>query len=139
MADAPKTFPRPLSPHLQVYRPQLTSVLSILHRGTGMALYFGNLLLAVWLFWLATSPEWFNLLQYGLGTWIGQIAIFGWAFCLFYHLCNGVRHLVWDTGRGLSLKESYATGWAVVIGSVLLTGLSFYLACLMRGDTMFGF
>ncbi len=111
---------RPLSPHLQVYRPQLTSVLSILHRLTGVALAVGTILLVYWLAAAAAGPEAYATAQGILGSWIGLIALFGWSYALFYHLCNGIRHLVWDAGFGFELDRVYATGWIVVGGSVFL-------------------
>jgi len=112
---------RPLSPHLQVYRWQLTSVLSILHRFSGVALAAGTILLVWWLAAAATGGEAFAAVQHFLGSWIGLLLLFGWSVALFYHLCNGVRHLVWDTGRGLDLASVYASGWAVVAATVVLT------------------
>jgi succinate dehydrogenase / fumarate reductase cytochrome b subunit len=128
MSNTPKTYPRPLSPHLQIYKPQLTSVLSILHRFTGIALYFGILFLTTWLFALATSPECFIQMQEFLGTIIGRLMLFGWTYCIFYHLCNGIRHLVWDAGKGFKLNEVYDSGGMVIVGSVLLTTLAWSLA-----------
>lgn len=119
---------RPLSPHLQVYRPQLTSVLSITHRATGVALALGLLLLAYWLLALAGGPESYAVARELLGSWLGKIILFGFSFALFYHLCNGVRHLFWDAGLGLELKSAYASGWAVVAVSAALTVLSWIVA-----------
>src|SRR5258708_16088954 len=90
---------RPLSPHLQVYRWQLTSVMSILHRATGIALSLGAILLVWWLGAASDGPEPYAAVQRFLGSWIGLLLLFGWSLALFYHLCNGVRHLVWDTRR----------------------------------------
>jgi len=87
---------RPLSPHLQVYKPQLTSVLSITHRGTGVALAAGTLLLLYWLLALADGPDSYARAQSLLGSWLGQVVLFGFTFALFYHLCNGIRHLLWQ-------------------------------------------
>jgi len=115
---------RPLSPHLQVYRPQLTSVLSILHRGTGIVLTVGTLMLVCWLIAAATGPAAFNDVQSFLGSIIGRLLLFGWTFALFYHLCNGIRHLVWDTGRGFELPAAYASGWLVVTAASVLTVIS---------------
>jgi len=112
---------RPLSPHLQVYRPQLTSILSILHRMTGVALAVGTLLL-VW--WLASAAGWgtpFTDVQTIIGSWIGRLLLFGWSFSLFYHLCNGIRHLFWDAGYGFELSSVNASGIAVVVVSAVLT------------------
>jgi succinate dehydrogenase / fumarate reductase cytochrome b subunit len=116
--------PRPLSPHLQVYRWQLTSVMSILHRASGVALSLGTILLVWWLVAAAEGPEAYAGVQAFLGSWIGRILLFGWTVALFYHLCNGIRHLWWDTGRGLDLKRVYAGGWAVLAGTVILTVLA---------------
>jgi succinate dehydrogenase / fumarate reductase cytochrome b subunit len=112
---------RPLSPHLQVYRWQLTMTLSILHRMTGVALAVGAILLVWWLGAAADGPKPFTSFQSFLGSWIGLILLFGWSVALFYHLCNGIRHLVWDTGHGLDLKSVYAGGWAVVGATAVLT------------------
>ena len=115
------TRERPLSPHLLVYRPQITSILSILHRMTGVALAFGALVLAYWLSAAAYGPEAFERAQALLGSWFGLVLLLGWTFCLFYHLCNGIRHLLWDAGFGLDLPTLRASGWAVVMASVVLT------------------
>ena len=98
MADTPE---RPLSPHLQIYRPQITSVLSITHRATGIVLSLGAVLLVVWLVSAASGPEAFDVAQACAGSWLGYIFLFGFSVCLFYHLLNGIRHLFWDTGHGL--------------------------------------
>jgi succinate dehydrogenase / fumarate reductase cytochrome b subunit len=116
--------PRPLSPHLQIYRWQLTSVLSILHRFTGIALTVGTLLLVWWLVAAANGPDAFESAQWFLGSWLGLLLLFGWSVALFYHLCNGIRHLWWDTGRGLELSGVYASGWAVLAGTAILTILA---------------
>ena len=112
---------RPLSPHLQIYKPQITSVLSILHRFTGLALVLGTLLLVWWLAAAAAGAEPYATVQAAIGSWIGRLLLFGWTFALFYHLCNGIRHLFWDAGRGFELPAVYASGWAVVIASTVLT------------------
>ena len=95
---------RPLSPHLQIYRWQLTSVLSILHRASGVTLSAGTILLVWWLIAAASGPEAYEGVQDFLGSWIGLLLLFGWTLSLFYHLCNGIRHLVWDTGHALDLR-----------------------------------
>jgi succinate dehydrogenase cytochrome b subunit len=112
---------RPLSPHLQIYRWQLTSVLSILHRGTGLALAAGTLLLGWWLIAAATGPAAFEVAQAFIGSWLGRLLLLGWSWALFYHLANGIRHLAWDAGFGFELKTAYVTGWTVVALSFLLT------------------
>lgn len=112
---------RPLSPHLQVYKPQLTSVLSITHRATGVFLSVGALFLSCWLLAVASGPEEFNKLNEYVNTWYGKVILVAFVFSLFYHLCNGVRHLFWDAGYGLNIETTYKTGYAVVIISILLT------------------
>src|SRR5580658_6917544 len=99
-----ETSPRPLSPHLQIYRPQLTSILSITHRPAGFAGLRGF-----------------------IGSWLGYLILFGWSVALFYHLCNGIRHLFWDAGYGFELKTAYASGYAVLVGTVVLTLLAWIL------------
>ncbi|HWD58385.1 MAG TPA: succinate dehydrogenase, cytochrome b556 subunit [Stellaceae bacterium] len=116
--------PRPLSPHLQIYRWQLTSVMSILHRVTGVALAVGAILLVSWLGAAADGPAPFAKMRWFLGSPGGLILLFGWSVALFYHTCNGIRHLGWDTGRGLDLKSVYATGWTVVAATAALTALA---------------
>jgi succinate dehydrogenase / fumarate reductase cytochrome b subunit len=118
------TDPRPLSPHLQVYRWQLTSVLSILHRGTGVALSVGTILLVWWLVAAAEGPEAYTQVQGFLASWIGLVLLFGWSVALYYHLCNGLRHLWWDTGRGLDLRSVYLGGWTVLAATAGLTALT---------------
>jgi succinate dehydrogenase / fumarate reductase, cytochrome b subunit len=115
------TIHRPLSPHLQIYKPQLTSVLSITHRGTGVYLTLGALFLSCWLFSIASGPESYTSLQYHILAWYGQVLLFTWVFSLYYHLCNGIRHLFWDMGMGLEIKATYISGYAVLASSILLT------------------
>ena len=112
---------RPLSPHLQVYRWQLTSVMSILHRATGIALSLGAILLVWWLGAASDGQEPYAAVQRFLGSWIGLVLLFGWSVALFYHLCNGIRHLWWDTGYGLELNGVYAGGWTVLAITAALT------------------
>lgn len=119
---------RPLSPHLQIYKPQLTSVLSITHRGTGVFLCAGTLVLAYWLSALAMGEQTFNAAQALLGSPLGQICLFLWTLALFYHLCNGIRHLFWDAGKGLELDAAYASGHWVLIGTGILTVLAWIVA-----------
>jgi len=112
---------RPLSPHLQVYRPQLTSVLSITHRATGVALSIASLALVYWIWSLAAGPEHYRQAQFMFSTWYGQLVLLAASFSLFYHLGNGIRHLFWDIGQGFELDTVYRSGIAVVVVSVLLT------------------
>ncbi|MEQ8396217.1 succinate dehydrogenase, cytochrome b556 subunit [Thalassobaculum sp.] len=119
---------RPLSPHLQIYKPQLTSVLSISHRATGVGLAAGLLLLTWWLLAAAAGPDSFAVVQGFLGSWLGYLILFGFSYALMFHLCNGVRHLFWDAGWGFELDTVYRSGWAVVIASVALTVLAWAIA-----------
>jgi succinate dehydrogenase / fumarate reductase cytochrome b subunit len=112
---------RPLSPHLQIYKPQLTSVLSFSHRATGVALAVGSIFLVWWLVAAVSGGGAFEAAQDFWGSWLGLLLLFGWSFSLFFHLCNGIRHLAWDAGYGFELKEAYASGWAVVAASGVLT------------------
>ena len=112
---------RPLSPHLQIYRPQITSVLSISHRATGLALSMGTLLLVWWLVALARGPEAFASVQSFVGSWLGRLLLLGWTFSLFFHLANGIRHLCWDAGYGFEIKTAEISGWVVVAAATALT------------------
>ena len=127
------TDPRPLSPHLQIYRWQLTSVLSILHRFAGLALAAGAVLLVWWLGATADGPQAYAAIQGFLGSWVGRVLLFGWSVALFYHLCNGLRHLWWDTGHGLDLKSVYASGWVVLAATAVLTLIAWVAATLLGG------
>lgn len=112
---------RPLSPHLQVYRPQLTSVMSIMHRLTGLMLGLGSIALVGWLMAAAGGGRYFKCAQLVAGSIPGRILLFVWTLCLVYHLLNGIRHLVWDTGAGLELPQVYRSGWFVVAATFVLT------------------
>lgn len=124
---------RPLSPHLQVYRPQITSTLSILHRLTGIALAAASLLLAYWLTAAAYGADAFAAAQAFLASWFGRLILFGLTFALFYHLCNGVRHLAWDAGWGYELPTLRLTGWIVVAVSLAATLLTWIAAYAVAG------
>ena len=112
---------RPLSPDLQIYRPQLTSVLSISHRITGIALSVGTLLLVPWLIAAAAGPQAYSAVQGFIRSWLGLVLIVRLDVLPFFHLCNGIRHLVWDAGYGFELRTIYASGWTVVAASTALT------------------
>ena len=118
--------PRPLSPHLQVYRPQITSITSITHRLTGLLLALGFLLLTYWLLAVAGGAEAYLNANAFFTSFFGRLMLLGVVFSFFYHLCNGIRHLAWDTGRGLEIEVARKSGYLVVAGGVGLT-LLFYL------------
>lgn len=128
MADSP----RPLSPHLQVYRFHFTTVLSGLHRMTGVALGGGALLLTLWLAAAAAGPAPYAAAQAVLGSWLGRLVLLGFTWAFFYHLCNGVRHLAWDAGWGFDVTAADRSGYAVVAASAALTLLAWSLAYMWR-------
>jgi succinate dehydrogenase / fumarate reductase cytochrome b subunit len=128
------TTSRPLSPHLQVYKPQLTSVMSIGHRITGVALSVGTLLLVVWIAGAAKGPDTFAIVSGFMRNPIGLLLLFGWSVALFYHLANGIRHLFWDAGYGYEIETAYRTGWLVVAATVVMTALAWIAGIAM----MFG-
>lgn len=121
---------RPLSPFMigPYYRPQLTSMMSIAHRATGVVLALGSLVLAAWLVAAAGSAQSFNAFNGVMGSMVGKLALFVFSACLVYHFLNGIRHLFWDAGRGLDLPTAYASGYAVLALSVVLTALLWWLA-----------
>lgn len=116
-----KLVKRPLSPHLQVYKPQLTSVLSITHRGTGVFLSLGALVLTYWLVSLAVSEELFNSFHLHTSFWYGKLFLIGFVFSFYYHLANGIRHLFWDIGLGLEISTTYKSGYFTIFISTVLT------------------
>lgn len=118
---------RPLSPHLDVYKLPLTGILSISHRITGVALSAGTLLLACWITAAAAGPDAYNAVNSFIGSWIGMILLFLWSFALYFHLCNGIRHLFWDTGRGFELADVEKSAKAVLIASGVLTILTWII------------
>lgn len=114
---------RPVSPHLQIYRWQITMLLSILHRATGIALAFGSALVVWGVIALAAGREAWESFAHCAGSIPGQVLLIGWTFSLSLHLFNGVRHLLWDTGWGFEIKRMTATGWTVIVLSVVTTAL----------------
>ena len=115
---------RPLSPHLQIYKPSITMVTSILHRITGAALFFGTLLLVIFLVALASGKTSFTTVQAIYGSFLGKLVLFGYTWALFMHMCGGLRHFIWDTGAGLERETRLKLGWATLIGSLALTALA---------------
>ncbi|HVB81742.1 MAG TPA: succinate dehydrogenase, cytochrome b556 subunit [Candidatus Binataceae bacterium] len=124
---------RPRSPNVQIYRPQLTSVLSILNRITGIALSVGAVGLVMWLVAASAGPGAYAAVQGAIASWIGQIVLFGATFAFFLHLCGGIRHLIWDTVHGFELRAVYISGWAVVAASVVLTVAAWVVSLLIAG------
>ena len=119
---------RPLSPHLQVYRFPLVAIMSITHRVTGVALAVGTILLAAWLGSGAYSPAAYAGMSAFLGSWLGYLLLFGWSVALYYHLCNGVRHLFWDIGRGFELVDAHRANGIVLAATLLLTVVTWIAA-----------
>jgi succinate dehydrogenase / fumarate reductase cytochrome b subunit len=122
MADAsPGLRPRPMSPNFQLWRWHVTMAVSFGHRVTGLGLYLGALVLAVWALSLASGPDAYATFTAAAGSIPGRIVLIGVSFCLFYHLANGIRHLVWDAGYGFKLRTADASAWAVIGFAVLAT------------------
>lgn len=121
-----RTVRRPLSPHLQVYRWQITNTLSILHRLTGIALCLGTLLLTWWLVAAATSDGAYAGVSGVLRFPLGVLVLFGFTLALWYHFCNGIRHLAWDAGFGYELPATHRSGWAVLIATGVLSVLTWF-------------
>ncbi|AZO26989.1 MULTISPECIES: succinate dehydrogenase, cytochrome b556 subunit [Mesorhizobium] len=124
---------RPLSPHLTIYRPPITMTMSIIHRITGGALYFGTLLVAAWLIAASTSQAAFDWVNWAFGSWLGRLILFGYTWALMHHMLGGLRHLVWDTGAGLEKTTASKIAWATLAGSVLLTLLIWIAGYMARG------
>ena len=133
MTNPPEKRLKPRSPNVQIYRPQLTSVLSILNRITGTILGICAVLLVVWLVAAATGPQAYAAAHRLIGSWIGQVILFGATFAFFLHLCGGIRHLVWDTVHGFELRSIYISGWVVVAASIMLTGAAWAVSLSMGG------
>jgi succinate dehydrogenase / fumarate reductase cytochrome b subunit len=133
MADAKSPAERPLSPHLQIYKPMLTMMMSIVHRITGAALYFGTLLLAWWLVAAASGPDYFALVNGFFASFLGRLVLFGYSWALIHHMLGGLRHLLWDTGRGFDLETVELMARATIIGSAVLTLLVWVAGYLAMG------
>ncbi len=132
-AQAGARRPRPLSPHLQVYKFMLTYLMSGLHRISGFVLYFGMLLVAWWLVAASSGPNAYATFQWAIGTWIGLLVLFGYTWALLHHMLGGIRHLIWDTGRGFEPSEREMLGRATIIGSVALTLIVWAIGYLVMG------
>ena len=112
---------RPLSPHLQIYKWQIPMAMSIVHRGTGVFLSLGALLLSCWLVGVASGEEAYNQLLQHMTAWYGKILLIAFVFSLYYHLVNGIRHLFWDAGLGLEISTTYLSGYITIAVSLILT------------------
>ena len=119
---------RPLSPHLSIYRWPVTMVSSILHRATGIGLAVGFVVFVAWVFDAASGPAAYATFIDAIDTTIGRILLVGWSWAFFYHLLNGIRHLVWDTGRGFEIEQATASAWFVVVASIVLTAAFWWVA-----------
>lgn len=118
---------RPLSPHLQIYRPAISMVMSIFHRLTGTALYLGMLVLAWWLIAAASGPDYYAFTMDLIGSPIGYLILIGLSWAVFHHALGGLRHFLWDTGRGFEIPTVLRLSWATLLGSLSLTAL-FWIA-----------
>ena len=125
------TVQRPLSPHLQIYKWQITMVLSIAHRATGIFLSLGALVLCYWLLSISMGEAVYARTFQHLNAWYGQVVLVLFTFSFYYHLCNGIRHLFWDAGKGLEIKTMYRSGYAVILSSLGLTIVSCYMGGLL--------
>ncbi len=130
--EGPRPAERPLSPHLQIYRPMLTMMMSIVHRITGIGLYFGALLLAWWVN-SAAGPNGYAKFEAFIGSWIGRLILFGYTWALIHHMLGGIRHLIWDTGRGFGANEREWLAAANLVGSIAITVLLWIVGLLFVG------
>ena len=132
MSTKASSAERPLSPHLQIYKPIPTMVMSIVHRITGAALYFGTLLVAWWLVAAASGPDYFSYVNAIYGSWLGRLVLFGYTWALVHHMLGGVRHLIWDTGAMFDKKTATTMAWATLAGSIALTVLVWIVGYMVR-------
>lgn len=121
MAESRAPAERPTSPHLSIYRPLLTMVMSIFHRVTGVGLYYGTILLAWWLIAAASGPSDYAGIGWFMNTIAGRIVLFGYTWALLHHMLGGIRHLIWDTGHGFGAQEREWLARATLVGSITLT------------------
>jgi len=128
MTAPAKPVTRPLSPHLQIYRLPLAAVLSITHRITGVGLALGTLLLTWWLAAAAYGPPASDVVDAFLASWFGLLILFGFSLALFFHLCNGIRHLMWDTGAGFEKSQTARSNVYVIVAAIVLTAIAWVLA-----------
>jgi succinate dehydrogenase / fumarate reductase cytochrome b subunit len=134
MAAARQSIERPLSPHLRIYKPPINMVMSILHRLTGGALYFGTLLLAAWLIGAAMGEDQFNFVNGLFAHPLGRLVLFGYTWALAHHMLGGIRHLIWDTGRGLQIWQVNLLSWLTILCSIALTVAIWAVGLAVRGE-----
>ena len=133
MAKLKAPIERPLSPHLQIYRPTLTMLMSIAHRITGMLLYAGTILLAMWLISVATGPAYFAFVNEFFASYFGRLLLLGYTWALLHHMLGGIRHLIWDTGTGFGPRSIEILAWVTLVGSIGLTIAVWFLGYWVRG------
>jgi succinate dehydrogenase / fumarate reductase cytochrome b subunit len=133
MAKAEAQAARPISPHLTIFRPYVNMVMSILHRITGTANYFGTALAAAWLAAAAAGPESFEIASNIAGSPIGLLILFGYSWSLIHHALGGLRHFIWDTGRAFDIPSVRTLSWATIIGSVTLTAAIWFISLMKWG------
>lgn len=131
-AQSSQTSKRPLSPHLQIYKPMLTMMMSITHRITGAGLYFGTLMLAWWLIAAATGPAAFATANWFMGTIIGRLILFGFTWALFTHMMGGIRHMIQDSGRCMEHPQREYLAQTTLWGGIILTILVWVAAYTIR-------
>ena len=133
MSNPAMRHTRPRSPNVQIYRPQLTSVLSIANRITGIILSMYAVMLVMWLVAVAAGPQAYATVHVFIRSWFGQILLLACTFSFFFHICGGVRHLAWDAVYGFSLRAIYTSGWLVLIASVVLTAAAWIVSLVLTG------
>jgi len=133
MSKATATRARPLSPHLQIYRFPMTGIMSIMHRITGGALYFGTLLVVCWLLAASISEQAFDLVSTVYGSWLGQAVLLGYTWALIHHMLGGIRHFVWDTASYIDKDTATKLAWATLAGSIVLTIVVWVVGYMVRG------
>ena len=133
MADTRASAERPLSPHLSIYKPMLTTMMSIVHRITGFGLYFGTLLVAWWLIAAASSPNAYAGIGSFMSSFFGRIILFGYTWALMHHMLGGIRHFIWDTGHGFGPHEREWLAVASLVGSISLTVVIWIIGYLFMG------
>lgn len=133
MASSTPKRTRPLSPNIQIYRPQLTSVLSIANRITGVVLSICAVALVIWLIAVASGPQTYSTAHVFVRTWVGQLLLLCCTFSFFFHLCGGIRHLAWDAGYGFELRTIYVSGWTVLAMSAALTLITWAVSIGLAG------